>query len=46
MRKWMQKPKRKVMHFVKLIKQYKELALTARDARKFSWKEGGDYVGE
>ena len=26
---------KKAMHFIKLIKQYKELALTARDASKF-----------
>ena len=26
---------KKAMHFIKLIKQYKELALTARDAGKF-----------
>ena len=32
--KWMQNQK-KSMHFIKFIKQYKELALTVRDANKF-----------
>ena len=38
---------RKVMHFIKLIKQYKELASTARDVGKFvgrrtatTWEHG------
>ena len=53
MRKWMQKPKRKAMHSVKLIKQYKELALTARDAGKFfgrraviMWENGEEDLSE
>ena len=41
------------MHFIKLIKQYKELALTARDTGKLierrvvtTWKHGGEDLSE
>ena len=44
---------RKAMHFIKLIKQYKELALTARDAGKFlgrrvvtTWEHGEEDLSE
>ena len=44
---------KKTMHFIKLIKQYKELALTARDARKFlgrravtMWENGEEDLSE
>ena len=44
---------KKAMHFIKLIKQYKELALTARDARKFHgrravtmWENGEEDLSE
>ena len=44
---------KKVMHFIKFIKQYKELALMARDAGKFLgrraviiWENGEEYLSE
>ena len=44
---------KKAMHFIKLIKQYKELALTARDAGKFLgrravtlWENGEEDLSE
>ena len=44
---------KKAMHFVKLIKQYKELALTARDAGNFlgrrevtMWENGEEDLSE
>ena len=50
--KWMQNQK-KAMHSIKLIKQYKELALTARDAGKFlgrravtMWENGEEDLSE
>ena len=44
---------KKAMHSIKLIKQYKELALTARDAGKFlgrravtMWENGEEDLSE
>ena len=44
---------KKAMQFIKLIKQYKEVALTARDAGKFlgrravtRWKNGEEDLSE
>ena len=44
---------KKAMHFIKLIKQYKELALTARDSGKFlgrravtMWENGEEDLSE
>ena len=44
---------KKAMHFIELIKQYKELALTARDAGKFlgrravtMWENGEEDLSE
>ena len=44
---------KKAMHFIKLIKQYKELAFTARDASKFlgrravtMWENGEEDLSE
>ena len=44
---------KKAMHFIKFIKQYKELPLTARDVGKFlgrrtvtMWENGEEYLSE
>ena len=49
----MEAKSQKAMHFIELIKQYKELALTARDAGKFlgrravtMWKNGEEDLSE
>ena len=51
--KWMQNHKCDAMHFIKLIKQYKELASTTRDAGKFlerraitTWEHGEEDLSE
>ena len=36
---------KKAMHFISLIKQYQELAVTVRDADEFLKKESRNYLG-